>query len=244
MAERRASVAVGERSTTRPIVPGENTVQRPRYTRAEKRQYARDRAIQNSKGRPSQAFAGPKTSKVTSVVSSGRLSKRELELYIVLHETKGRFVVGPQEARTILHILEEKAGLGHTAPLGDRVQKILPPEEAPRKELSAKKLEKIEKRRQVRAERKAAWVAKKAAESAAIDAAAAALPEVPIRAPARSASRSGSTTSRRSSVVEKSPARVASRRASVASRSSGRARAASVQPELPHPDDDFEELGY
>ena len=250
MAERRpsATAVAAEPAITRPVA-GQGPSQKPRFTRAEKRNYARERAAQGFKARPPPPAGA---SIVSAVVASGRLSKRELELYVLLHESKGRLVVGAHEVKTMLHVLEEKAGLG-TATLPPLRQA---PEAAPKKELSAKKLEKIEKRRQIRAEKKAAWAAKKAAETAGNGALEAAGYTVAVPVPAPSATKSPvrsatKTSARRSSSSgAKSPAPVSSRpvsarRASIASRSPARSRPASAaKPELVHPDDDFEGLAY
>ncbi|KAF1965826.1 hypothetical protein BU23DRAFT_560783 [Bimuria novae-zelandiae CBS 107.79] len=205
-------------------------IQKPRFTRAEKRQYAREKAVHGTQLHPK--HTGPKpnrpTRKTVPSALASKLSEVEIETYIALLEAKAQ-VDGSKPATLAARIT-------HNKPKKEAPQ----PSEKPAKELSAKKIEKIEKRSQIRAERKAAWLAKKAVENAAD---APATDPVPIGAnekpPARTASKSGSPSSHLALAAAPSPARVPSRRASTVT------RAAIVSaPPLPHAEDDFEDLGY
>jgi len=146
---------------TSPKAPAETHKQKPRYTRAEKRQYAREKkaaaqaaqALQKSK----------KHGRKPTEPDLSKLSSKELDSMIM----------------RLVKLRSEPAK-------GKRLEERLTREktkEKPKKELSPKKLEKIEKRRQIRAERKAVWLAKKTAEGATTEAAEASLP-APAPAPA------------------------------------------------------------
>lgn len=226
---------------------GDTQPPKQHFTRAEKRQYAREQAA--TRGLPPQAPRKPgrpaKPARPSKSIDITKLTPHERDVYIALLEAKAGSGASkaPTLADRVTHDKVKQAKVG----------------EKPKKELSPKKLEKIEKRRQIRAERKAAWLAKKAAEQAegAPVAGAAGLEDVVAqeKPPTRSASKGskGSASSRRSSVVAKSPAKSpvkspapgSSRRSSTSTRASARSRSVSgKEAELPHPEDDFEDLGY
>lgn len=121
-----------------------------RFTRAEKRQFAKEKKggkLTHRSKRPQNATGGLQD-----------LSGNEVDAMIV------RLLKIREQAGTSQH------GSRPSKRLEERVTREVPKKE--KKELSAKKLEKIQKRREIRAERKKAWLAKKAAEQGAPEGAA------------------------------------------------------------------------
>ncbi|KAL1608018.1 hypothetical protein SLS60_002957 [Paraconiothyrium brasiliense] len=188
--------------------------QKPRFTRNEKRKFAREKkAIQAPQASKSSAKSK------TDIRDSGS-SKLDVSKLL------------PAQIDTYIALLEAKARVGSSKPssLADRItREKVKAGEKPKKEISAAKLEKIEKRRQLRAAKKEAWLAKKGANTEKIDP----IEAEPAVALAKSPLRTAVTS------------RPASRRASAVARASARTRSASIAPViLPHPEDAFEDLEY
>ncbi|KAJ4353595.1 uncharacterized protein N0V89_005325 [Didymosphaeria variabile] len=197
---------------------GNGTAQlKSRFTRAEKRKFARGK-------KAIQVPQAPKNNTKPKIDFRNSASVK-LDISKLL----------PSQIDTYLALLEAKARVGRSKPssLADRVTrdnvKKEKAGEKPKKELSAAKLDKIEKRRQLRAARKEAWLAKKVADVEKKEPTEATPAAVPAKSPVRTAATS----------------RPPSRRASAIARSPARTRSASIVPAtLPHPEDTFEELEY
>ncbi|KAF9730846.1 hypothetical protein PMIN06_005055 [Paraphaeosphaeria minitans] len=192
--------------------------------------------------------------------------------------------LSPEEIDTYIALLEAKARAASSKPasLADRVTrdnvKNDKPGEKAKKTLSAEKVKKIEKKKQLRITTKEEWRAKKAAgagteeasktaptaptaapmkspvrvakESAEADnAAETAAPAAPTKSPVRTAKEatevSSVATPAKSPIRTESNTKPAARRDSTTPCSSSRARSVSVAaPELPHPEDVFDDLEY
>jgi hypothetical protein len=199
-------------------VPTSDAQRKPRFTRAEKRPYARDKKATQVQQAPKKETAKPKDTLRnigTSQIDIIRLSPAHIDTYIALLEAKAR-VSSSKPKSLAVRIMRDNIG---TKKAGEK----------PKKELSTAKLERIEKRRQLRTAVKEAWLAKKVADVKEREATEAA----PAAAPAKSPVRTASTP------------RLASRRASVVARSPVRARSASIAATtLPYPEDAIGDLEY
>lgn len=129
--------------------------QKPRYTKAEKRAYARQqKAAAGASSHPKQSSRAPRhTNPKTHLGDYSDLTIEQLD--------------------DLIHLLSELRRLKAKASLASRVSREEAPREKKKKELSPQKLEKIQKRRELRAAKKEAWLAKKPAEGGAGPAAAA-----------------------------------------------------------------------
>ncbi|PVI01889.1 hypothetical protein DM02DRAFT_654034 [Periconia macrospinosa] len=132
----------------------EQSGQKPRYTKAEKRAYARQQKA---------AAGAPSQHKQSSRASRPANPKTHLGDY---------FNFTLQQIDDQIKLLSELRRLKAKASLETRVTRDTPQVKKEKKELSPQKLEKIQKRRELRAARKEAWLAKKAAEGGAVPAAA------------------------------------------------------------------------
>ncbi|KAF2245433.1 hypothetical protein BU26DRAFT_521882 [Trematosphaeria pertusa] len=125
--------------------------QKPRFSRAEKREFARQK----------KAAEAPQQSKKHSRAASQKVSHKK-------HGDAGVPGFNDQQIDEMIVRLLSIRGKGKDAKaLETRITRDAPKNEKKKeKELSPKKLEKLQKRREIRAERKKAWLAKKEAEKA------------------------------------------------------------------------------
>jgi hypothetical protein len=138
--------------------------QKSRRTRAEKRQHAREKATKVSKPVKAGGRHGKKTPHVIAQEILASISPDQVDAVIL----------------QLLQNKERKAGRTKGT-LESRITKDVPKKE--KKELSPAKLEKIQKRREIRAEKKRLWLEKKATQGA-IDGATAVSEPATLRAPA------------------------------------------------------------
>lgn len=138
-------------ATSGPFIPQHQPQQKPRYTKAEKRAYAKQQKA--TSGAP---HTGRRPTQVKRYENPKPLAGDYSNLTV-------------QQIDDQIRLLTELRKLKAAArrPLESRItREEFPGLKKEKKELSAEKLEKIQKRREVRAAKKAEWAAKKAAERA------------------------------------------------------------------------------
>ena len=131
--------------------------QKPRFTRTEKRQFAKERKAAEHRHGP---FHGILKAKNGRVPTKPNTNINHVIRFLIGIKSKSNEEEVKEYVRYLTH-LNRLAPVSTTSlPLESRITR-----EEPKKKTvpSARKLEKIQKRREIRAERKAAWLAKKAA---------------------------------------------------------------------------------
>ena len=131
--------------------------QKTRFTRAEKRQYVKERKAAEHRHEP---FHGVSKAKNRRVSTKPNTNISHVIKFLIGIKSKSNEEEVKEYVRYLTHLNRLAPAFATSLPLESRITREKPKTKAVP---SARKLEKIQKRREIRAERRAAWLAKKAA---------------------------------------------------------------------------------